>query len=191
MVLGHQYNICWLCSFLYVDSMVVDYLFNVCGQDDIMLCCSTWNARKCSSWFIRQKLSWSGSLFNIKMSSYQYRKSHCEDKTVVRSPYLHNGITCSGKISSLYWRFIRWLPGDVVVISKVNLHVCLKLIQRNSYLDIRSEIAFRPMLQNFKWEKSSLIGVGNCLVPPRNWTLAELMLIQIHVAIWRHYATMS
>ena len=37
------------------------------------------------------------------MSSYQYRKSHCGDKTVVRSSYLHNGISYTGKITSLYW----------------------------------------------------------------------------------------
>ena len=35
----------------------------------------------------------SGPRFNINMSSYQYRKSHCGDKTVVRSSYLHNGIS--------------------------------------------------------------------------------------------------
>ena len=39
----------------------------------------------------------------IKISSYQYRKSHCGDKTVVRSSYLHNGISFTGKMSSLYW----------------------------------------------------------------------------------------
>ena len=41
--------------------------------------------------------------FNIKMSSYQYRKSHCGDKTVVRSSYLHNGISYTGKMTSFYW----------------------------------------------------------------------------------------
>ena len=46
---------------------------------------------------------WPGPWFNIKMSSYQYRKSHCGDKTVVRSSYLHNGISYTGKMSSLYW----------------------------------------------------------------------------------------
>ena len=45
----------------------------------------------------------SGPWFNIKMLSYQYRKSHCGDKTVVRSSYLHNGISYTGKTSSLYW----------------------------------------------------------------------------------------
>ena len=37
------------------------------------------------------------------MSSYQYRKSHCGDKTVVRSSYLHNGISYIGKTTSVYW----------------------------------------------------------------------------------------
>ena len=41
--------------------------------------------------------------FNIKMPSYQYRKSHCGDKTVVRSSYLHNWISYTGKMTSLYW----------------------------------------------------------------------------------------
>ena len=44
-----------------------------------------------------------GPWFNIKMSSYRYRKSHCGDKTVVRSSYLHNEISYSGKMASLYW----------------------------------------------------------------------------------------
>ena len=36
-----------------------------------------------------------GGCFNIKMSSYQYRESHCGD--------LHNGISYTGKMASLYW----------------------------------------------------------------------------------------
>ena len=44
-----------------------------------------------------------GPWFNIKMSSYRYRKSHCGDKMVVRSSYLHNGISYIGKMTSLYW----------------------------------------------------------------------------------------
>ena len=43
------------------------------------------------------------ALIQYKVTSYQYRKSHCGDKTVVRSSYLHNGISYTGKISSLYW----------------------------------------------------------------------------------------
>ena len=54
------------------------------------------------------------------MSSYQYRKSHCGDKTVVRSSYLHNGISYTSKMTSSYW--IRDLlvlpPKSITVTSK-------------------------------------------------------------------------
>ena len=50
-------------------------------------------------WVVKSQGGW----FNIKMSSYQYRESHCGDKTVVRSSYLHNGISYTGKMTSLYW----------------------------------------------------------------------------------------
>ena len=39
--------------------------------------------------------------FNIKMSSYQYRKSHYGDKMILRPSYLHNGISYTGKTRSL------------------------------------------------------------------------------------------
>ena len=44
-----------------------------------------------------------GPWFNIKMSSYQYRKSHCGDKTILWPSYLHNGSSYTGKMTSLYW----------------------------------------------------------------------------------------
>ena len=44
-----------------------------------------------------------GSRFNINMTSYQYRKSHCGNKTMLRPSYLHNGISYTGKMTSLYW----------------------------------------------------------------------------------------
>ena len=44
---------------------------------------------------------------NIKMPSYQYRKSHCGGKTVSRPSYLHNGISYTGKTASVFW--IRFL----------------------------------------------------------------------------------
>ena len=44
-----------------------------------------------------------GPWFEIKISSYQCRKSHCGDKRVIRSSYLHNGISYTGNMASLYW----------------------------------------------------------------------------------------
>ena len=45
---------------------------------------------------------WPGGRIDIKMSSYLYRKSHCGDKTILRPSYLHNGISYTGKMISLY-----------------------------------------------------------------------------------------
>ena len=44
-----------------------------------------------------------GHWFNINMLSYQYRKSHCGDKAILRSPYLHSGIFYTGKTTFLHW----------------------------------------------------------------------------------------
>ena len=44
-----------------------------------------------------------GPQFNIKILSYQYRKSHWGDKRILRPSYLHNGISFTGKTKSLYW----------------------------------------------------------------------------------------
>ena len=43
------------------------------------------------------------ALIQYKITSYQYRKFHCGDKTVVRSSDLHNGISYTGKMVSLHW----------------------------------------------------------------------------------------
>ena len=47
------------------------------------------------------QLCYSGPWFNIKMSSYQYRKSHCGDKMIFQPSYLHNGKSYTVK-TSLY-----------------------------------------------------------------------------------------
>ena len=47
----------------------------------------------------------SGGWINIKMPSYQYRKSHC----------LHNGISYAGKMTSLYW--IRALSASHILVA--------------------------------------------------------------------------
>ena len=53
---------------------------------------------------INISISCSGGWFNKKnMSFCQYRKSHWGDKTVVRSSYLNNGISYTGKMTCLYW----------------------------------------------------------------------------------------
>ena len=84
------------------------------------------------------KLQQSGLWFNIKMLSYQYRKSHCGDKMVVRSSNLHNEISYIGKMASLYW-----ISPLAVMSFSVFLHICTavyKLIrgekESSSYIHI-------------------------------------------------------
>ena len=40
--------------------------------------------------------------FNMKVLSYQYRESYCGDKTIIRSSYLHNGISYTDQIATLH-----------------------------------------------------------------------------------------
>ena len=54
-------------------------------------------------WLLVTNAKSPGPRFNIKMISYQYRKSHCGDKMILRPSYLHNGISYTGKTTSLYW----------------------------------------------------------------------------------------
>ena len=49
-----------------------------------------------------------GPWFDIKMFSYQYNKSHCGDNTVIKSSYLHNGISYIW----VRWHHIVSPPGD-------------------------------------------------------------------------------
>ena len=59
------------------------------------------NSHILTSLIIRMPTTW--GRFNIKIPPYPYRKSHCGDKTILRPSYLHNGISYTGKMTSLYW----------------------------------------------------------------------------------------
>ena len=54
---------------------------------------------KLMTWWCKEPGPW----FNIKMPSYHYRNSHCGDKMILWPSYFHNGISYTGKMTSLYW----------------------------------------------------------------------------------------
>ena len=63
----------------------------------------------CSCWCLNYAgastdmiLTWELIWYDIKMSSYWYRKSHCGNKLILLLSYLHNVISYTGK-TSLYW----------------------------------------------------------------------------------------
>ena len=54
-----------------------------------------------------------GPRINMKTTSYQYRKSHCRDKTILRPSYLHNWISHTDKMTSILNRGLGvwcWMP---------------------------------------------------------------------------------
>ena len=59
------------------------------------------------------------------MPSYQYRKSHCGDKRILWPSYLHNGISYTGKTTSLYWIRALVTPYDDTDLSQHWLRWCL------------------------------------------------------------------
>ena len=74
-----------------------------CSYRCLCLQAATWGPINDNKWKDAIYIWRAWPQFNIKMSSYRYRKSHCGDKTVVRLFYLHIGISYTGKATCLYW----------------------------------------------------------------------------------------
>ena len=79
------------------------------------------------------------------MTSYQYRKSHCGDKTILRPSYLHNGISYTGKMTSLYWIRALHISQDILYgtidrnrYAHVFMSVKNQHAQRNSYFSVEN-----------------------------------------------------
>ena len=76
------------------------------------------------------------------MTSYQYRKSHCGDKTILRPSYLHNGISYPGKTTSLYWIG----PQRTPVLTQLSLDKMAVILADDNFkcifLDENDEIRF-------------------------------------------------
>ena len=70
-----------------------------------------------------------GPWFNIKMSSYhyQYRKSHCGDKTVARSFYPHNMISYTSPWRDLHWSMTWTRPNVSASVTNLNLNLVVNL----------------------------------------------------------------
>ena len=93
--------------------------------------------------------------FNIKISSYQYRNSHCRDKTILRPSYLHNGISYTGMMISLYWISAAFQYNDGLSMYMDFYHKH-KTVLRLSYL--------------FSWEPYNKGGIFNSSPPTATFT---------------------
>ena len=113
-----------------------------------------------------------GPWFNIKISSYQYRKPHCGDKTILRPSYLHNGISYTGKTTSLYWIGAQGTSHCIIWIS--NGRVYWRILWSNGYMTPHIFVN---------------IGLGNVVPPVRyqvmTWTNCDLYdLIHMNKLRW-------
>ena len=98
----HIIKVRWLCDHLIfiMGIMMISIVQHFCIWVRSRNCGYQLIAKPCNK---TAAVSWPEPWFNKKMSSYQYRKSHCGDKTILRPSYLHNGISYIGKMTSLYW----------------------------------------------------------------------------------------
>ena len=88
-------------------------------------CCAVvWIFEDCIS------LLWPWPWFNIKISSYQYRKSHCGDKAVVRSSHLHDVNSYTSKTSSLY---LNQGPGDAIWLDRTQSSLVQIMAWQSNY----------------------------------------------------------
>ena len=82
--------------------ITIDRTFNSSSGEVGLFRCN-WPSTMTADDLARRVPSTPGPWFKLKMTSYQYRKSHCGDKTILRPSYLHNGISDTVKITSIYW----------------------------------------------------------------------------------------
>ena len=97
----------------------------------------------------------SGPRFNIKMTSYHYSKSHCGDKMILRPSYLHNGISFTDKMTSLY------LIGEKVACG-IQIYFRVFLI----HCWPSSMTSYGAIKSRSRWVKTRIIQrCGNCCSP--------------------------
>ena len=112
-----QYFVKWKVNTLAVDDLALPDArasFLSLARSKLRLCSANhmpgyWSNLPCdwpsTAWVYSEQETENGprAQFSIRMTSYQYMKSHCGDKTILRPAYLHNGISYTGKTTSLYW----------------------------------------------------------------------------------------
>ena len=119
-----------------------------------------------------------GAWFNIKMLSYQYGKSHCGDKTILRPSYLHNRISYTGEKASLYWNRTQW---DSPITTLANLFI-VHMNEDGSYCQVSSHQNFQLTISESHLDHPSSTVM--------KWFTLTLMYIDLYCYMlsysWRH-----
>ena len=103
------------------------------------------------------------------MTSYQYRKSHCGDKTILRPSYLHNGISYTGKTTSLYW------IGVLVVNASSGFNVIRLNIQKSCV----EAGPLNQYMHQWKWLWNCPY-LTTCIFTIKGYSFIEVLLVLKH-----------
>ena len=111
------------------------------------------------------------------MSSYQYRKSHCRDKTILRPSYLYNGVSYTDKMTSLYW------------IRAQLTHCGLRWSYESTALDIaicnqRYVVQYSPRIVHIVCVLLYFIVVRNRHILPKSFGVTFLVPVKQAWKIW-------
>ena len=118
----------------------------------------------------------------MKMLPYQYWKSNCGDKTVVRSSYLHNVISYTGKKTSLYW--LRTL-GFMFIGTFFYNHINQLEISAHSFTVIKVEGNKSINLSHCPWQIcTGFLNHIRCLASKRSGKSVKLMEFDQSFYIW-------
>ena len=131
-----------------------------------------------------------GVWFNIKMSYYQYRKSHCGDKTILRPD---NGIPYTSKMTSLYW-----IRAQATLRSKGSINVNTRIWGASLYFtSLQNAFLWyfsvdwnnipHPVLQfvlQMRWQSCHLISNTNFTADLWSW-IKDQQIYNLMETAWR------
>ena len=124
-------------------------------------------------------------LIQYKYSSYQCRNSHCIEKIILWEAYLHNGNSCTGKTTSLYW--IRALVIDGLGVSFFYLsstrgaNLNIKMLSYH-YGNSQSKMV---LPQSYLYNGNSYIWKDNFYIETRVWPLTNQILTNCHYPLMK------
>ena len=121
----------------------------------------------------------SGPWFNVKMLSYQYRKSHCRDKTILRLSYLRSGISYTGKMTSLYWIRL-WMQFQKVIFNLVSLISIFKSLCDNVLRWMQWDLAEgkATLAQIMAWCQATSHYLSQCWPNPMSYGITKPQLMK-------------
>ena len=141
----------------------------------------------------------------MKKTSYQCRKSHCGDKTILRPSHLHNYISYTGKMTSLYWIRalikIKHVISDLIsrldILSQgfLHEHIILSIKYVSPWMMYDTDIAFCVLYQ---YQHSLLLWCipQNCnwkyklLNKSLNWAECLLVYDLVNLCTWSSFKSL-